>query len=241
MDTLAIEGNRTLPEKDSDVQKTRREPMEVLGMRPSMSINDFVNHIGNCISEQVTCGSLPSDKALECQDTLENIAQVLLNDSSPSTGLDEKSLLRKVDSLCCLLQDPALASDAQANGENMSQILLTDTQSAMCLDEKSLMKKVNSLRCLLQDPAIVSGAQLGGENRHESIGHGKNVSFNFPNEYALAKVSDTVKSSGGNSTADASPMQRKDSFSDLLLNLPRIASLPKFLFGITEDNEYQGL
>ena len=31
-------------------------------------------------------------------------------------------------------------------------------------------------------------------------------------------------------------MSRKDSFGDLLLHLPRIASLPKFLFGISEED-----
>ncbi|XP_027179809.1 thylakoidal processing peptidase 1, chloroplastic-like [Coffea eugenioides] len=35
------------------------------------------------------------------------------------------------------------------------------------------------------------------------------------------------------------PMSRKDSVGDLLLNLPRIASLPQFLFNISEDVDNQ--
>jgi len=34
-------------------------------------------------------------------------------------------------------------------------------------------------------------------------------------------------------------MTRKDSFAELLVNLPRIASLPQFLFSLPEDSDYQ--
>ncbi|KAK9029561.1 hypothetical protein V6N11_026674 [Hibiscus sabdariffa] len=39
------------------------------------------------------------------------------------------------------------------------------------------------------------------------------------------------------SSKQALGMSRKDSFGELLLHLPRIASLPKFLFNISEDEE----
>ncbi|KAG8372532.1 hypothetical protein BUALT_Bualt12G0075900 [Buddleja alternifolia] len=188
MDTHAIEGNRLIDAHTSEGRKNF-EPLKVSGIRPSMSVSDLVNHIGNCISEQMTSGSLPSDKASECQDMLENITQVWL----------------------------------------------TDTQHATGLDEKSLMKKVNSLCCLLQDPAVASGAQVDGENDY----------FDLMNDFTHEKASNTMQGSEGNSKnspgcRQAPGMTRKDSLGDLLFNLPRIASLPKFskvLFGIAEDDE----
>ncbi|KAL3824667.1 hypothetical protein ACJIZ3_020696 [Penstemon smallii] len=183
MDTNASEGNGLLDEHDSE-QQTKEKDSEAPGLRPSMSMSDLMNHIGNCISEKVTSGSLPSDKAFECHDMLQNIAQVLLS----------------------------------------------DTQNAMTtsLDEKSLMKKVNSLCCLLEDPNV----QADGENYRGSVDNGKNVVFDLVNDSKHEKASE-------GSSKDGTPgMKRKDSFGDFLLHLPRIASLPKFLRGIAEDDEY---
>ncbi|KAL2458227.1 hypothetical protein Adt_46041 [Abeliophyllum distichum] len=55
------------------------------------------------------------DKASELWDVMENIKQDLLSDTQCAAGLDEESLLKKVDSLCCLLQDPATSSSAKVN------------------------------------------------------------------------------------------------------------------------------
>ncbi|KAL6555187.1 hypothetical protein OROGR_006445 [Orobanche gracilis] len=172
MDAQAIEGNGTNAEHDYGGRKNL-ESLEVPGVRPSMSMSDLVNHIENHISEQMASGSFPSAKASECQDMLENISQVLLNDTQCSTGLDETSLMKKVNSLCCLLQDPVVASSAQDDGES----------------------------------------------HWESAG----------------LVSDSCTNIMGTA------IPRRDSLGDLLLHLPRIASLPKFskfLFGIVEDDEF---
>lgn len=131
MDTQAIEGNRMSDVHNSGGQKSW-ESMKVPGLRPSMSMSDLVNHIENCISEQMTSGSLPSEKASECQDMLENIAQVLLSDTHCATGLDEKSLMKKVNSLCCLLQDPVMVSSAQVDGENCYEV--ADRGKNVCFD-----------------------------------------------------------------------------------------------------------
>ncbi|KAI3444055.1 hypothetical protein Pfo_000720 [Paulownia fortunei] len=200
MDTQAIEGNRVSDEHDSGGQKGW-ESLKVPGLRPSMSMSDLVNHIETCISEQMTSGSLPSDKASECQDMLENIAQVLLSDNHCATGLDEKSLMKRVNSLCCLLQDPVIAS----------------------------------------------GAQVDGENRYEVADRGKNVCFDLMNDFTPEKAGNIIQAPEGNfkdtpGCKQAPAMPRKDSLGDLLLHLPRIASLPKFpkfLFGIAEDDECQ--
>ncbi|KAK6156659.1 hypothetical protein DH2020_010907 [Rehmannia glutinosa] len=183
MDTQAIEGNRISDEHDYGGHKTL-ESLKVPGLRPSMSMSDLVNHIENHISEQMTCGSLPSARASECQDMLENISQVLLNDTNCATGLDEKSLMKKVNSLCCLLQ---------------------------------------------QDSVV------DGENRCEVSDRGKNVCFDLVND-------STHETPEGSIIKQAPALPRRDSLGDLLLHLPRIASLPKFpkfLFGIAEDDEYR--
>ncbi|KAK6156649.1 hypothetical protein DH2020_010897 [Rehmannia glutinosa] len=157
MDTQAIEGNRISDEHDYGGHKTL-ESLKVPGLRPSM--------------------------ASECQDMLENISQVLLNDTNCATGLDEKSLMKKVNSLCCLLQ---------------------------------------------QDSVV------DGENRCEVSDRGKNVCFDLVND-------STHETPEGSIIKQAPALPRRDSLGDLLLHLPRIASLPKFpkfLFGIAEDDEYR--
>lgn len=186
MDMHAIEGNQI--RHDSG------------GLRPSMSMTDLMSHIGNCISEQMTSGSLPSAKASECHDILDNISQVLLSDSQCSTALDERSLMKKVNSLCSLLQDPAIASSALADGENRNEV--ADPAKSVYFD--------------LVDDSI----------------HSSNIMQTAP----VANFED------GTGSKQAPGLPRKDSFSDLLLHLPRIASLPRFsnfLCGIAEDDEYQ--
>ncbi|XP_022860988.1 uncharacterized protein LOC111381443 isoform X2 [Olea europaea var. sylvestris] len=191
MDLRATEGNGIAERCDFQGQKNW-EQLNSPGLRPAMSMDDLVNHIGHCISEQLTSGSLPSDEASECQDMLENIAQDLLSDTQSTAGLDEKSLMKKVNSLCCLLQDPATASSAKIDGE--SQYAGTDCGKNF----KSPHKKA-----------------------HNGI---------------LAFEEDFKDGSGFKQVL---PMPRIDSFGDFLINLPRIASLPKLLFDIAEDDECQ--
>ncbi|KAL8040899.1 hypothetical protein ABFX02_10G129900 [Erythranthe guttata] len=128
MDTQAMEGQKS------------RDSLKIQGLRPSMSMSDLVNHIENCISEQMTSGNLPSETASECHDMLENIAQVLLSDNNCATGLDEKSLMKKVNSLCCLLQDPVTASNDGENhyktADNRGKNVCFDSVSDSCTNEK---------------------------------------------------------------------------------------------------------
>lgn len=116
----------------------------------------------------------------------------------------------------------AFLSD-QANCENnpefedMKQLLLSDTQ-AETSDEKSVMSKVNSFYNLLETAAN-DGKEIGLDNNNNS-----NKRHNKTEEGSI--VLDHASSS----------MSRKDSFSDLLAHLPRITSLPKFLFNISEED-----
>lgn len=103
---------------------------------------------------------------------------------------------------------------------DITDYLLNDNNLATASsDEKSLMSRVNSLCCLLQqDSPATSTVQHQEPDRQVSeITQSSSVS---------ETLVDDQKQQG---------MSRKDSFSDLLLHLPRIASLPKFLFDIPES------
>ncbi|KAM7268940.1 hypothetical protein ACFE04_011106 [Oxalis oulophora] len=179
MDAGAIEGSEAVNSKGS----MNWDQIKVPGLHPSMSMTDLMNHIGSCLSEQMTAGN-PSvnANATECQDVLDDIAQYLLSDTQLSTASDDNRLMSRVNSLCCLLQKDPSSVNLQAYGESFSQ----------------------------------GGPSDGTEFRLNST---------MLDNKSKAPVEDSGK-----------PMSRKDSFSDMLLNLPRIASLPKFLFTLSEED-----
>ncbi|KAI3423765.1 uncharacterized protein J3R85_010765 [Psidium guajava] len=182
MDARVIEGNGN--GEGVEMKANRNwDQMKVPGLHPSMSMSDLMNHIGHCITEQMGSGS-SSDDGLGCQEILEDIAQYLLNDTQSTTASDEKSLMARVNSLCCLLQKDSTTVQNLAGGESCEE-------------------KANDVK-----DATPSGV----------------------NSNTLANVKsleDDSKPAG---------MSRKDSFGELLLHLPRIASLPKFLFNISEED-----
>ncbi|KAK1407118.1 hypothetical protein QVD17_38729 [Tagetes erecta] len=151
---------------------SRWDQIKVPGIHPSMSMSDLVNHIENRITEQRITGDRPlSREEQESLEILEDISQCLFNDSQHgSTASDEKSLMSKVNSLCCLLQmDPT----------NFPE-----------LEPKT-------------DP-----------NRPKLVGDGSSI----------------VEGEGDGESKKGTGMSRKDSVGELLLNLPRIASLPQFFY-----------
>ncbi|KAK7354265.1 hypothetical protein VNO80_19724 [Phaseolus coccineus] len=178
MDCSSIEGS-TSSETDSKGPRSR-DQINLPGLRPSMSVSDFIGQIELCLSEQITSGNPPfSDGGTEYKEILEDIAQHLLNDNQAAATSDEKSLMSRVNSLCCLLQ---------------------------------------------KDPLTVQNSHFTEDSTVEGPDEGKDVK---PAEEELRDVSGGKQALG---------MSRKDSFSDLLLHLPRIASLPKFLFNISEED-----
>ncbi|KAH9621694.1 hypothetical protein KSS87_014053 [Heliosperma pusillum] len=148
------------------------------GIRPSMSLSDLVNHIGNCISGQ-TNSENPSftEDISGSRKMLEDITQHLLSDFQFTPFSDEKSLMSRVNSLCSLIHIDGLPP-------------------------------VSSFRVLedgkdTKDPE--SGSMDVSGLKHKQV----------------------------------PSMPRIDSLGDLLLQLPRIASLPNFLFDISEDEDSQ--
>lgn len=126
--------------------------------------------------------------------------------------------------------------------DEISKCLFTDSQHAPTSDEKSIMTRVNSLYSLLQkDNGAVQNfnfrsgysndmVTMNNKKRHELDCSAPEIRNEVAEDSAIhgksADVSDEKHEPG---------MSRKDSVGELLLNLPRIASLPQFFFNITED------
>ncbi|KAJ4792650.1 ATP-dependent DNA helicase [Rhynchospora pubera] len=164
-------------------------------LKASMSVDDLVNHLGNCISEQMTSGNsdLPGN-AMPPKEMLEDLAQYLLSDTQAASSSDEKSLMARVNSLCCLIQKDTNNAGGQNNMQSMNGSISDEDA-----DSDGVGEDVNSKLTI----------QLNDNNNN----------------------SDDVKEE------KPAGMSRKDSFGDLLLHLPRIASMPQFLFNISEDSE----
>lgn len=168
------------------------EQLIMQGIRPSMSMTDLVNHIGNCISEQMSSENPQfTENGSESRKMLEDIAQHLLGDFQFTPCSDEKSLMSRVNSLCSLLQK---------DGTPVQTFEVTE-------EEKNVTD--NHEQPELPDQSTNKGDTIAPED----------------------SVRDGYK--------QAPSMPRIDSFGDLLLHLPRIASLPKFLFDISEDGDNQ--
>ncbi|TKY54666.1 Transcription regulatory protein SNF5 [Spatholobus suberectus] len=173
------------------------DQIKLPGLRPSMSVSDFIGHIEHCLSDQITSGN-PSFCAGRpgFQEMLEEIAQHLLNDNQVITTSDEKSLMSRVNSLCSLLQkDPAAVQNSH------------DKESSV------------------EGPDGGKNIQLSHD--HESM---QNKKIKMDVKSAEEDLRDVC---GGKQVLG---MSRKDSFGELLLHLPRIASLSKFLFDISEED-----
>lgn len=160
--------------------------IKVPGLCPSMSVSDFVNHIGHCITEKMSGTPRFAGKEQPSSDILEDITQYLFSDSHTLPS-DEQSLMSRVNSLCCLLQkDPTTAINLQARSDDGK---MTETSFA------------------------------------STSGYESKVGEGFPTpKIECNDVSDDKRELG---------IPRRDSFGELLLNIPRIASLPQFLFNFS--------
>jgi hypothetical protein len=188
----AIKGFRSRgPESDKFLSNLSQ--IKLPGLHPSMSMDDLVNHIGHCISEQMgpENSSFTNDRAV-----LEEFTQYLFNDSQfPPVSDDEQNVMTRVNSLYCLLQkDPSPPEEKQVqNGNNFF-----DAAEDRKVDEGNSAERKSKMFDLgiQQDDDDASGSQQQGNG-----------------------------------------LSRKESAGDLLLNLPRIASLPHFLFPMSEDSD----
>lgn len=179
--------------KDNIINSSRWDNIKMPGLRPSISMSDLMNHIGQCISEQMTTGNpffAPEGEGRCSKDMLEEINQYLLSDAQLPAS-DEQSLMSRVESLCCLLQKDAAT--------------------------------VQNLQIMNED----------GTYKHPDL------VYNSSDEENRIGGEPSTADGGSGYKQQPQAMSRKDSIGDLLSNLPRIASLPQFLFNIPEDHDNQ--
>ncbi|CAJ1944875.1 unnamed protein product [Sphenostylis stenocarpa] len=177
LDNLRCEAPSTSSEStnsETDFKGSRNcDQINLPGLRPSMSMSDFIDHIEHCLSEQITsgnpsfCGGRPG-----FQEMLEEIAQHLLSDNQVITASDEKSLMTRVNSLCCLLQkDPAAlqsshGKESVANGPDDGKNILLSHDLESIQNNKIKM----DVKPAEEDSRDVSGSrQTPGMSRKDSF------------------------------------------------------------------------
>ncbi|KAL1210511.1 hypothetical protein V5N11_006834 [Cardamine amara subsp. amara] len=217
--------------------RTNCGPIEAPGLHQSMSLSDFLALL--CDSKNTADSSHVEEVDGVHQSMSVNDFVALLSDSkniSDSSQIKVPGLHQSmsVSDFVGFLSDSAGGNHPEhmEKFEIMKQQLLSDNIQFDTPDEKSLMPRVNSLFNLLyKDPNVAGNSQL---NTGISVGlksepnHLKGiVSDNNNNSNRVFEPASSSKPQG---------MLRKDSFSDLLLHLPRITSLPKFLSNISEED-----
>ncbi|CAN6912074.1 unnamed protein product [Brassica oleracea] len=201
------------------------------GLRQSMSLSDFLAVL--CDSDNTTHPSQVENAAgVHPSMSVSDLVAFLSTDSSQLKvpGLQQSI---SVSDFVGLLSDSAGGNHPEhlEKFESLKQQLLSDNIQFDTPDEKSLMPRVNSLFNLLyKDPNVAANSQL---NTETSVGL----------KSELNDLNGTVSANNNNnrvldpaSSSKPQGMLRKDSFSDLLLHLPRITSLPKFLSNISEED-----
>ncbi|XP_042376056.1 uncharacterized protein LOC121969846 isoform X1 [Zingiber officinale] len=254
------------------------DQLKASGLKPSMSVSDFVSQLEQCISEQITSGNPHlSGATAPAKVMLEELVQHLFSDSQVPAS-DENCVMTKVNSFCSLLQkDVGVVQSQQMKGASTSAcagVLHNDSlehtsvqedigtknatgmprrdsfgellmhlpriaslrqflfdiaeedcnPSCPASNENSVMMKVNSFCSLLQKDGVVQSQQMKGA----STSAGDSAMHNDSLDHTLAQEDTGTKNATG--------MSRRDSFGELLMHLPRIASLPQFLFDIAEED-----
>lgn len=187
-----MEAHATTEELRNDGSESSRpfnkwDQVIVPGIRPSMSVSDFVSHLEHCLSQQMTPngGPMLSVENQQSREALEGITQYLFGDSQHASESDEHTIMSRVNSLCCLLQkDSCMAKTSQAN--------------------------------------VVGG------NPNPVV---------FKSEYEIKNQEGAFPARNGFESSKHIAMSRNDSVDELLLNLPRIGSLPQFLFNLFDDSD----
>ncbi|KAL2617737.1 hypothetical protein AAZV13_08G204900 [Glycine max] len=179
---------------------------------------------------------------------LSNLDQIKLPGLHPSMSMDD--LVSHIGH--CISEqmgsdNPSLAGDSQYSRsilEEFSQYLFNDSQHATTSDEQRVMSRVNSLYCLLQkDPSSAEDTDTmtrNGNGLDADEGGKVGVSNSNTTELSACKIKvpdlEVQPDDASGCKQGVSGMSRKESAGDLLLNLPRIASLPQFLFNMSEDS-----
>ncbi|KAG2243578.1 hypothetical protein Bca52824_094576 [Brassica carinata] len=200
------------------------------GLRQSMSLSDFLAVL--CDSNNTTDQVEGEAGGVHPSMSVSDLVALLSTDSNQIKvpGLQQSI---SVSDFVGFLSDSAGGDHPEhmEKFESLKQQLLSDNIQFDTPDEKSLMPRVNSLFNLLyKDPNVAANSQLNTGSKSELNDLKGIVSDNNHHNNNNNRVVDPASSS------KPQGMLRKDSFSDLLLHLPRITSLPKFLSNISEED-----
>ena len=208
-----------------------------IGLHKAISLSDFLAVLGDSKKNTTDSYQVEEEAGVNQSMSVSDLVAFL----SDSRNITDSSQIKvpglqqsiSVSDFVGLLSDSAGGNHPEdmEKFEILKQQLLSDNIQFDTPDEKSLMPRVNSLFNLLyKEPNVAANSQVNTE-----------VSVGFKSE--LHDLNGTV-SANSNSNRVVDPassskpqgMLRKDSFSDLLLHLPRITSLPKFLSNISEED-----
>ncbi|KAJ1281416.1 hypothetical protein BS78_04G304100 [Paspalum vaginatum] len=116
--------------------------------------------------------------------------------------------------------------------EDLAQCLFSDTQGPPPLDDKYLMARVDSLYSLLEKDKAPSPIPKPECNDSGNI----DIIIQVDSDVSDGELDSSPpwNTVGG---TELPAISRKDSLGELLLNLPRVASIPQFLFDIPEDSD----
>lgn len=171
MDCCAIKGSTS---SETDFKASRNwDQIKLPGLRPSMSVSDFIGHVEHCLSKQITsgnpsfCGARPG-----YQEVLEGIAEHLLNDNQVITTSDEKSLMLRVNSLCCLLQKDLAAVQNSHDKDSAAEEADDGKNTQLSNDIESMQNKIKmDVKHAEEDfRDVSSGKQALGMSRKDSFG-----------------------------------------------------------------------
>uniref|UniRef100_A0A7N0UPT6 TRF2/HOY1 PH-like domain-containing protein n=2 Tax=Kalanchoe fedtschenkoi TaxID=63787 RepID=A0A7N0UPT6_KALFE len=162
-------------------------------------------------------------------------------------SMSKLDLMNCLDNMMGPVADPSSAEAAERKSqiEHLADIMLNDSDSHLPppTDENSVMARVNSLCSLLQkDP--VEAPNTFRDIQHDvslnpstmGTNHKENPNGIFFNPTTMHADSH-MEEAEDNLAMRPTGLMRKDSYGDLVLNLPHIESLPKFLNNISEDCE----
>lgn len=174
----------------------------------STSMSTLANQIGLCFQEQIrSCNPVSTGENSMSSHTriLDEIAQHLLGDSMLSASFDEQSIIARVNSMCSLLQ------------KDVSNMIASEKIPGKVNESVTGYEAKNFLG---EDDELVH--EINNESNNAFSRKCDRVPFQLVENSAMDSKQRTI-------------IPRKESSGDLLLHLPRIASLPQFFIHASDE------
>lgn len=174
------------------------------------------------VDSGIESASFEEDDSSETEQLKEPNRQDQLKVPGPKQSMSTSYLVNRIENCTQMASgNPSSSTDPVPTKEileNISQQLLDDSHGSSVLDEQSLLPRVNSFLSLITPQNL----KVNNGDRRIVVDESDSVTAAEVVDGALPLIS-------GN-----------ESYGELLINLPRIASLPQFLSNISEDFENEG-